>query len=260
MKRAKKIAAFVLTVAFLVASFNVVSFAAKVKYPKVSLVTEVKSSYNVFESIPVTVKTNYSGDVQYRAYIVDEATKKIYDIFSANKDGYYRAVKGDKDFNFNAKIAKPGKYHITVMVKRNGVKVNYDTYVKTKTFVVKDVKFALKSISVKLNGSQVVNASLSGNTFSFDLTGMEDSDSLTDILIVANKNAVVNIGGKVFPLSGNVSRNITPKMLGVDKNPPEGVTLASMREKADRNGYLKGSISLVSGKEKLTYNIVVKVK
>ncbi|KRQ87421.1 hypothetical protein ABG79_00759 [Caloramator mitchellensis] len=257
MKNFKRFAALVLAFAFFAMSFNFVASAASVKVPKVSFAAQVKTSANVFDLIPVSVKANYSGKVQYRAYIVDEATKKTYDIFGGN--GYSAAVDGNKVFSFNAKIAKPGKYHITIMVKRDGSKVKYDTYVKTKTIVVKDVKLSLKSIDVLVNGTMVVKPKVNGNAFIFDLSAMKDSDRVTHLNLMANKNSNVNLSGNIVRVAGNVKKTVTPKQFGLDKNPPEGVTLGSLRSLTEGNS-LGINFYVYEGKEKVNYAVVVKIR
>lgn len=259
MKRTRKIVALILSLAFVFITFSSVLAQAKVITPRVKVTSSLKSTYYVYQPISVTVTTNYSGKVKYRAYIKDLKTRKVVEVFTA-KDKFSTATNGLSKMTFTTRATKAGKYQIVVMAKRDGSKKAYESITYTKTIVVKDTKAALTNVSVKLNEKTVVVAKQYGNTFKIDLSKLKDSDRVTNLLITANKDGKVNIIGKYINLTGYKASDITAKTLGLGDKPPTGATMATLRKYVDSKGYLSQNIDFYSEGKKYTYVIQIKVK
>ncbi|CDF57713.1 RICIN domain-containing protein [Thermobrachium celere] len=260
MKRIKKIVLLILVITFLVLPLIQIGAQAKEVLPKVKIVSVVKSSYLVYEPISVTVNSNYLGKVQYRAYIKNVKTGKVYDVFTISKDKYSTVVNGGENFKFTIRATTAGTYQVVVMVKREGVKKNYESIVYSRKITIKDTKAAITNVSLKINGNKVITGVTAGHTFYFNLSSLKDSDRVTRLIITSNKDAKVRLAGKDIPLTAYQPKEISLSMLGIKDNPPEGATLKSIRNFKDSNGYLTGKIELyINGKIYKTYDVKAKV-
>lgn len=261
MKKTKKLLALILALAFFVFPLTQISVQAKTVLPKAKIVSTVKSTYLVYEPITVTVNSNYSGNVQYRAYIKNLSNGRVYDVFTSSKDKYSGAVYGTTNFTFKTRATTAGRYQVVVMVKRNGVKKSYESITYSKVITIKDVKAAITNVSLKLNGNRVITGSVSGNTFSFNLSGLKDSDSITRLVVTANKDAKISIVGVEIPLTAYQPKEISLPMLRIKDNGVEGATLATIRSfKQDSNGYISMNIELLADGKRYTYVIKAKIR
>ncbi|SHE82333.1 hypothetical protein [Caloramator proteoclasticus] len=261
MKKTKKLFALILALTFFVFPLTEISVQAKTALPKATIVSSVKSTYLVYEPITVTVNSNYAGNVQYRAYLKNLRTGKIYDVFTTSRDKYSSAVNGRTNFTFKTRATVEGRYQIVVMAKRSGVKKSYESIAYSKVFTVKDVKAAITNVSLKINGNKIINGSVSGNTFSFNLSGLRDKDSITRLVLTANKDAKVSILGVEISLTAYQPKEISLSMLGIKDNGVEGATLATLRSiKQDSNGYISRNIQLLADGKNYTYVIKAKIK
>lgn len=259
MKRTRKVVALILTLAFVFITFSSVLAQAKVKTPKVRVTSSPKSTYYVYQPIQVTVTTNYSGKVRYRAYIKDLKTRRVVEVFNS-KDKYSSALNGFSKTTLTTRATKAGKYQIVVMAKRQGSKRSYESITYTRIIVVKDTKATLTNVSVKLNGKTVVKAKQSGNTFSIDLSKLKDSDRITDLLITANKDGKLDLLGKKINTTGYKTTDITAKTFGLKDTPPAGATMSTIRRFKDAKGHISQNIVFYSEGKKYTYVIKIKVR
>ena len=133
----------------------------KIIKPKITLTSAFKTEYKSGERITFQVKCpNFKSKVQYRVilYNVYQKTKKE---LWPNAPGYYynKVIPlGYKTFPVSFSIKEPGLYNITILAKRAGAKVSYDSYVKSKNFKV-------SAIDMTLNKEGMSYAPSSAGTF-----------------------------------------------------------------------------------------------
>lgn len=135
----KKFLSALILILFILTSINVK--AASV--PDLQMVTQPKTEYTDGDRISFTVNSpNYSGKVEYRVILWNGTTKTQSELWKTPVTGYYYKKwqpAGNYKFNINwpVKGMEPGAYSLTVLVRRVGAKVTYDSNVKTNTFWVK---------------------------------------------------------------------------------------------------------------------------
>ncbi|EYE89507.1 hypothetical protein Q428_02580 [Fervidicella metallireducens AeB] len=190
--KAKKLISRFMVVAFMATtcfSFAPVNAATKkntkavVVKPKVQLASVLKKEYSIGEKVFFQVKTpNYSGKVQYTVKLFNSTKNK------AITSKYYTdlsVANGAKPYSIGWRISEPGTYFMTIYVKRSGVKVSYDSYVKTIYFLVKKPApvETEKKISVVLDKEgQVYDGSLIAKNIVIE-----------DVTIKANNVTVKNV-------------------------------------------------------------------
>lgn len=134
------------------------------KIPKLSITTNTVKEYKHGSNIAATVvSSNYSSKVQYRAYLTNTSTKKKTEVWPSSKSGNYYTGKyplGNQKFTvqYPAKSLTPGTYTMTILVRRYGTKVAYDSLVTTKAFAVKAAAPASPATLPTLTTSQIVKA------------------------------------------------------------------------------------------------------
>lgn len=110
--------------------------------PKLQIVTQPQKEYKNGETISFVVTSpNYSGAVQYRVILYNGTTKKTTDLWKNAQSGYYYTgwqPSGNYCFEIHWPVSQmePGAYSMTVLVRRVGAKVSYDSYVDTNSFWV----------------------------------------------------------------------------------------------------------------------------
>lgn len=136
----KKILTVLLTLTMLIIPLSVAKADTK---PTVKVAVYPSPTYKENTgNISVTVRsTGYTGNVQYRARLTDEAGK-VREIYNTPKTGYYdsKVVKGSTSYTLTIPVKglTEGSYSLTVLVKRYGVKnVSYDSYTVVNFKVVK---------------------------------------------------------------------------------------------------------------------------
>lgn len=109
----------------------------KVVKPKIAMVTAPKTVYAAGEKITINVRCpNCSGNVQYRAILWNGQTKKQVELYSRLKGYYSSALSGTRVLTLSWVINDSGTYNITILAKRSGARVSYDSYVKTAVITV----------------------------------------------------------------------------------------------------------------------------
>lgn len=154
--------------------------------PKLVLVAQPKAEYNVGERVTVQVKApNYSGKVQYRAILWD-GNKKVQRELWPTMPGYYYKnwiPTGPTTFTIGWPVMEPGPYSLTVLVKRSGVKVPYDSYVKTISFVVKETVVSKDVTLDKAGQTYGPDASSKPETIEKDLYIKADNVTLRNVVV-----------------------------------------------------------------------------
>lgn len=144
MAKAKKTLSVVLAALMLVFTFAsyVPAMAAKAPaVPKLEWVTE--PAFNeTGDRISMTVTSpNYGGQVEYRVMLWNGTTKTYGELWPNDPGYYYKNWKPAGNYKFNihwpAEKLEPGAYSITVLVRRAGSKVSYDSFVKSDALWVK---------------------------------------------------------------------------------------------------------------------------
>lgn len=113
--------------------------------PKLQMVSQPAKEYKPGDRISFVVTSpNYGGKVQYRVILYNGTTKKTSELWKTPKTGYYYTnwmPSGNYKFTISwpAIGMEPGAYSLTVLVKRAGTIVPYDSYVKTSAFWIKAV-------------------------------------------------------------------------------------------------------------------------
>lgn len=144
--------------------------------PKLKMINQPSVEYHFGERISFTVSSpNYGGAVQYRVILYNGTTKKTSELWPGFPGYFY--TKWQPSGNYNFKInwpvqgMEPGAYSLTVLVRRVGAKVPYDSFVNTNTFWVKD--------------ASSTNSSSSTNTTT------QPSDKALDVKEIAKNNTSV---------------------------------------------------------------------
>jgi stage II sporulation protein D len=110
--------------------------------PELRLVTQPNASYKTGDTISLSVAApNYSGRVEYRVIIYNGTTKTSTQLYNTPAAGYYnRSFQPTGTYLNTIKIPvtnmRSGAYSITVLVRKAGTSIPYDSYVKTNTFNV----------------------------------------------------------------------------------------------------------------------------
>jgi stage II sporulation protein D len=112
--------------------------------PKLTMSVTPNKEYIPEDTISFNVTSpNYGGKVEYRVILYNGTTKKTSELWNTPATGYYyKGWQPSGNYNFNihwlVKNMAPGAYSMTVLVRRAGTTVPYDSYVKTDAFWVKN--------------------------------------------------------------------------------------------------------------------------
>jgi hypothetical protein len=150
MAKTKKVLSLFLVA--LMTVFTVLSYvpAKAATTPKLAFVSKTAATYTQDQMISFSVKAaNYTGKVMYRVML--SSGKNYINIWNTPKTGYYYTKwtpSGTTTFPIHwlASQLKPGFYSMTVLVKRVGSKLPYDSYVNTASFEVKSSEATISSI------------------------------------------------------------------------------------------------------------------
>lgn len=202
-------ALFVLTFFINFSPAEAVKSTGAVVKPQLKIVSQPAKEYKVGERVSFKVYApNFSGKVEYRVILWDGNKKAQRELWPKMPGYYYKnwTPSGKQVFTIGWPINEPGPYSITVLVRRAGTKVSYDSYVKTISFVVKpnavildkekatygsqdpakpdnvnsDVRITVKSVSYN-------NANVTGNLYI-----LADNSSLKNINVKGN--IIINPG------------------------------------------------------------------
>jgi hypothetical protein len=111
--------------------------------PKLRVVTNPKTEYKVGDRITFKVTSpNYGGAVEYRVILWNGNTKTQKELWPNMPGYYYQKWKplGNCEFPITWIVTKdmePGPYRLTVLTRRAGAKVTYDSFVELPVFWVK---------------------------------------------------------------------------------------------------------------------------
>ena len=137
---------FVNTNSFMIETITLPSRGGTVSslLPKLYLISPPEKEYKPGETISLTVTSpNYGGKVEYRVILYNGTTKTTSELWKTPSTGYYYKnwqPSGNYKFNIHWPVTgiKPGPYSITVLVRRVGAKVPYDSFVKTETVWIRN--------------------------------------------------------------------------------------------------------------------------
>lgn len=110
--------------------------------PKIELISGPKSQYNLGEVITINVNTpTYSQNVEYRVIIYNGSTKTSTQLYNSPSTSYYnRSLQqiGLTDYKVNIPSSNitPGTYSLTILTRKAGTSVAYDSHVTTNSFRV----------------------------------------------------------------------------------------------------------------------------
>lgn len=144
--------------------------------PKLKMITQPLAEYHPGERVSFIVSSpNYGGTVQYRVILYNGTTKKTSELWPGYPGYYYTKWQPSGSYNFKinwpVQGMEPGAYSLTVLVRRAGAKVPYDSYVNTNAFTIK-------------NNSGT-------NTTDNTNTTPQSSDKTLDVKEIAKKNTSV---------------------------------------------------------------------
>lgn len=164
---------FILVFSLIINNSAVLASSKTSGIPKLKMISQPAVEYHSGERISFTVSSpNYRGAVQYRVILYNGTTKKTSELWPGFPGYFY--TKWQPSGNYNFKInwpvqgMEPGAYSLTVLVRRVGAKVPYDSFVNTNTFWVKD--------------ASSTNSTSSTNTTS------QPSDKTLDVKAIAKNN------------------------------------------------------------------------
>lgn len=106
------------------------------------IVTEPELQYQYGDTIAFTVTSpNYGGRVEYRVMLYNGTTGATSELWNIpESENYYTNWRPEGNYKFEihwpAIQMEPGAYSLTVLVRRAGTRINYDSYVDTRTFWV----------------------------------------------------------------------------------------------------------------------------
>ncbi|MDF2675229.1 MAG: SpoIID/LytB domain protein [Clostridiales bacterium] len=137
---------FVNTNSFTVEALTTPSIGGTVSsnVPKLTMITPPSKEYYPGDTISLTISSpNYGGKVEYRVILYNGTTKTTSELWMTPKTGYYYKnwqPSGNYNFNIHWPVTgmKPGPYSITVLVRRVGAKVPYDSFVKTEAIWIRN--------------------------------------------------------------------------------------------------------------------------
>jgi serine protease Do len=153
---------FILVTVFAFIPTEAIGKSTIIAKPKVTLVTKPLKEYKFGETIRTTVYSpNYSGKVQYRAFLTNLSTKKTTELWTNPKTNYYytgKILTGKQKFTFlwPVKNLPTGTYTLTILVRRYGVKSSYESYVRTSNFTIKGTNFSAITKSKALTTAEIV--------------------------------------------------------------------------------------------------------
>lgn len=145
MKKKKGFLKILLSIVMtLVISFTVTAPYTKAAavVPKLQMITPAAGEYHLGDKVSFTVASpNYKGKVEYRVILYNGTTKKTSELWPTMQEYYYKnwQPSGNYNFTINWPVAgmEAGAYSLTVLVRRVGAKVPYDSFVKTNAFWIK---------------------------------------------------------------------------------------------------------------------------
>ncbi|MCX7884262.1 MAG: hypothetical protein N2448_04440 [Caloramator sp.] len=232
--------------------------------PMLTFITKPKSEYKTGEKVTFQVKSpNYNWKVQYRVILLNLSTKTQTELYPNMKNyGYYNiksSQKGTSPFTVSFTLKEEGIYKISVFVKRANVKVSYDSYVATDTFVVGPVKI-LKIGAVLSDGTNITaQKSQNENFYYLDLSSLKSGIGIKTY-ITTDKNCTLSYLDYKFNIKANTKKLFSPEDFGKKDNPPEGVSIDTLKDMADKNGYIVDSINIIKGALVQKINLKIKVK
>lgn len=109
---------------------------------ELNMVVQPELQYYNGDTIAVTVASpNYRGRVEYRVMLYNGTTGKISELWNIPESGNYYTnwrPEGNYKFEIQWPVIKmePGAYSLTILVRRAGTRINYDSYVNTRSFWV----------------------------------------------------------------------------------------------------------------------------
>ncbi len=134
---------FVLIFTIIFSNSAVLASSKASTIPNLKMINQPAAEYHPGERVSFTVSSpNYGGAVQYRVILYNGTTRKTSELWPGFPSYYY--TKWQPSGNYNFKInwpvqgMEPGAYSLTVLVRRIGAKVPYDSFVKTNTFWIKN--------------------------------------------------------------------------------------------------------------------------
>lgn len=266
MSKSKKKLISIAAVLFTLCTFlGFLSVNAKtVSKPTLTFVSKPKAEYKTGEKVTFQVKApNYSGNVQYRVILWNLSKKTQTELYpNMKKYGYYNvksSLKGTSPFTVSFTLKEEGIYRISVLVKRANVKVSYDSYVVTDTFAAGSVK--IKEIGAVLSDGTIVSAQKSQNTdvYSLDLSSLKSGVGIK-AYITTDKDCTLSYLNYKFNLKANSKKLFSPEDFGKKDNPPAGVSIDTLKDMADKDGYIVDSINLIKGALVQKINLKIKVK
>lgn len=148
-------------------SYTAVQAAKIPGKPILRVVTQPAEQYSYGETISFVVTSpNYAGQVEYRVILYNGNTGKTTDLWKIPGTGnYYTSWRpgGNYMFEIHWPVAQmePGPYSMTVLVRRAGTRVNYDSFVDTRSFWVNMTGNGVRTIYYP-NGSKYVGEQING--------------------------------------------------------------------------------------------------
>ncbi|QCX34362.1 hypothetical protein FDN13_11975 [Caloramator sp. E03] len=232
--------------------------------PKLIFVSQPKAEYKKGDKVTFQVKaSNYSGKVQYRVILWNFAKKTQVELYpNMKKYGYYNVKstpKGTSSFTVSFPVNEEGIYKISVLVKRAGAKVPYDSYVVTSSFIVDPIN--ITEAGAVLSDGTILKAQKSNteNFYTLDLSSLKSGIGVKTY-ITTNKDSVLSYLNYKFNLKANEKKVFGPEDFGKVDNPPSGVNIDALREMANKDGYIIDSITLSRGSLIQRINLKIKVK
>jgi hypothetical protein len=181
----------------LISSVPIQAARKPVAKPKLQIIVNPKPEYKVGERVSLVVQCpNYSEAVEYRVILWDGNKKQQRELWPKMPGYYYTKWRptGTYKFTIGWPIMEPGIYSLTVLVRRAGSKASYESFVKTKSFVVRPKERALRKIG-EVFGSQDANAPLNINE---DLGVYAANVTLNNINVNGTVSIDVGEGNVVF--------------------------------------------------------------
>lgn len=110
--------------------------------PELKLLNQPDPKYNSSQTISLSVSApNYMDKVEYRVLIYNGNTKRTIQFYNTPATGYYNRTLQPKGydmhtFNIPVKDLPAGLYNVTILTRKAGTNIAYDSYVKTNNFTI----------------------------------------------------------------------------------------------------------------------------
>lgn len=244
MVKFKKILAAVIAVQvlflFSLGSIHTKAATSTVIKPRLQMVTQPKTEYMPGERISLTVTSpNYGGKVEYRVILWNGTTKKQSELWKTPSTGYYYKgwqPSGNYKFNIHWPVQgmEPGAYSLTVLVRRVGAKVPYDSYVKTKAFWIKSGLKLSSSYYESQNGNFkmkfpsefIVDESLE-NGINFVMAAPETEDLPLFLILTAKTEQGDSLDNEMSNLKEELLEKLTDSTVSFTEKSRKKVTLGN---------------------------------